>query len=141
MLGQRPAIHNARGRYGNFIAINIGVQPIGRRTRGRSKKLFEAMIQRPAFDRACVIHPLHSRQPVLVNGFTLLVKGRQAHVPFAEHGRGVALLFQQTGQRHTAGIDQARPAHAGKHSAIIQPERHAAGEHAVACGVQTVEGL
>ena len=134
MLGQRSAIHNARGRHGNFIAINIGVEPIGRRTRGRSKKLFEAVIQRPAFDGACVIHPLHSRQPVLVNGFALLVKGRKADVPFAEHGRGVALLFQETGQCKAAGINQARPTHAGKHSAIIQPERHTAGEHAVACG-------
>ena len=105
MLGQRSAIHNARGRYGNFIAVNIGVEPIGRRTRSRSEKPFEAVIQRPAFDRACVIHPLYGRQPVLVNGFALFVKGRKAHVPFAEHGGGVALLFQQTGQRHTAGID------------------------------------
>ena len=59
MLGQRSAIHNAGGRYGNFIAVNIGVQPIGRWTRSRAKEPLEAVIQRPAFDWARVIHPLH----------------------------------------------------------------------------------
>ena len=75
-----------------------------------------------------------------MNGFAILVKGREAHVPFAKHGRGVVLLFQQTGQCEAAGVDQARPAHAGKHSAIIQPKRHAAGEHAVACGSANCRG-
>ena len=75
-----------------------------------------------------------------MNGFALFVKGREAHVPFAEHGGGVALLFQQTGQCEAAWVDQARPAHTGKHSAIVQSKRHAAGEHAVAGGRANCRG-
>ena len=48
VLGQRPAIHNAFGRHGDPVSINVGVQPIGRRTGSCTEELLKAMIQRTA---------------------------------------------------------------------------------------------
>ena len=90
MLGRRSR-STIRVGGAEFVAVNIGV---GQSVVGPKpfEELFEAVIQRPAADRACVIHPLQTTR--LVNGFASLSKiiGPRA---FAEHGRGVALLFSK----------------------------------------------
>ncbi|SVD78045.1 uncharacterized protein METZ01_LOCUS430899, partial [marine metagenome] len=119
---------------GDFVAINKGVEPIGGRTRGRAKEMVKTMINRAAFQGTRVIDATHCRQTILVDGFAFLIKGRQTHVPFTEHRRGISLLLQQTGHGKSTGIDQAGPSHPGEDSPVIEPESHAAGENTVTGG-------
>lgn len=65
MFGQMGFIQQCRWRHWNSVTINVGIEPIGGRTTGRSEEVIKPAIERPTIDTSRVIDRLDGFRGVL----------------------------------------------------------------------------
>ena len=85
-------------------------------------------------NRARVINELHALDATLRDALARLVEEAQPDVPLAHQGRRVAPCAQHLRQRELVLLDEARPADAREHAAVVDAKRHLPGEQTVAGG-------
>ncbi len=117
VLRQVRPVEQAGGRHGDAVAVDIGVEPIGRWTGHGAVELVEPAMNRRTSRRSRVVDMLDTLNTALADRLAVLVVEGHANVPLAEHGSGVSLLLQHAAERKPVRFDQARFADTGKHDA------------------------
>jgi len=132
MLGQRFAIDNVGRWHGDFVAIDVGIKPVGCRAAGSAEKLIKPAVNRSAGNRLRVIDPLHRLESVLGNRLSITIVKCQANMPLAKHGGRVPLSSEHGRYCEPVVLDEAWPSGTGEDTLHAVSKRHPAGEQAVA---------
>ena len=143
---QLRGVERGRRRDRHAIVLDVGVEPVRRRAAGGAEEMVETPVDGPVGDRLREIDHADARQFPLrardVGGRLRLVDRRaggglerEADVPLAHGGGGVALASQHLGQGQPTRLDQARSADSREDAAAVAgTETHPSREEAITRG-------
>ena len=134
MLGQRSAVDDLRGavpvcgrhRHRRKASPWLGRKPF-QNDRNRDPR-------GPPRKGSGIIDPLDRFQSILMNRFSIFIKGGYAHMPLPKHRCLVSLFPKHSGQSQSIRCNQAGTAHPRKDTLVVQPKSHPAGQNTVTGG-------